>query len=59
MFNEAGEILGYDRAAKILLENSHFQPQKLIDLFVETAEQWADARPPDDDVTFVVLRFKQ
>ena len=58
MFNDAGEMLGFAKAAQMLPEMADASPQEIINRFVETGEIWADGRPPDDDVTFVVLKVK-
>jgi serine phosphatase RsbU (regulator of sigma subunit) len=56
MFNESGEIFGYDKAAAVLKGIAHATPQEIVNRFVETGEKWAGARAQDDDVTFVVLK---
>jgi serine phosphatase RsbU (regulator of sigma subunit) len=57
MFNEAGEMLGFEKAAEILQKvAATSSPEEILDHFVETAENWARGRPADDDVTFVVLK---
>ena len=57
MFNEGGEMLGFEKAAEILQKvAATSSPVKILDHFVETAENWASGRPADDDVTFVVLK---
>ena len=58
MFNAAGEMLADDEAKKVLAENAHLPPQEIINRFVKVGENWAGTRPPDDDVTFVVLKVK-
>jgi serine phosphatase RsbU (regulator of sigma subunit) len=58
MFNAAGEMLADDEAKKVLAENAHLPPQEIINRFVQVGESWAGTRPPDDDVTFVVLKVK-
>jgi serine phosphatase RsbU (regulator of sigma subunit) len=57
MFNEAGEMLGFDKAAEVLREIGHLSPQEIVDRFNEVSGKWAGARPADDDVTFVVLKI--
>jgi serine phosphatase RsbU (regulator of sigma subunit) len=57
-FNQANEMLGYDKARKILQEIAEASPQEIVNRFVETGEEWADGRLLDDDVTFVVLKVK-
>jgi len=55
-FNTRGEILGYTRGREILNEVARQAPEQIIDNFVRAGEAWADGRPQDDDVTFVVLK---
>ncbi|MEA2175840.1 MAG: hypothetical protein QOD00_3432 [Blastocatellia bacterium] len=59
MFNEAGETLDYGKAKTILEEMAQATPQEIISHFVEVGETWANGRPQDDDVTFVVLKVKE
>jgi sigma-B regulation protein RsbU (phosphoserine phosphatase) len=58
MFNEAGEMRDYDYARSVLAEVARLAPEKIIARFVSEGESWAGGRPPDDDVTFVVLKVK-
>ncbi len=58
MFNQSGEILGFDKASAVLPKIADQTPQEIIDYLVKLAENWANGRPQDDDVTFVVLKFK-
>ena len=59
MFNQNDEILGFEKAAEMLPEIAGRSPQEIINHFVRVAEIWANGRPQDDDVTFVVLKRKQ
>jgi serine phosphatase RsbU (regulator of sigma subunit) len=56
-FNPAGQILGYDRAKELFLECASFPPAETLSLLVKESEQWAQGRPPDDDITFVLLKI--
>ena len=58
MFNEAGEMQDFAQAKIELEKTAQNSPQAIIEHFVKTGEAWARTRPPDDDVTFVVLKFK-
>jgi serine phosphatase RsbU (regulator of sigma subunit) len=58
MFNQEGEMLGFDKAAEILPEIADRPAQEIVERLVETGERWAGGRPQDDDVTFVVLKIK-
>jgi sigma-B regulation protein RsbU (phosphoserine phosphatase) len=55
-FNEAGEMLDYERGKKLLAEVAHGTPQEIINHFVRTSDEWAGGQPQSDDVTFVVLK---
>ncbi|MGH9840352.1 MAG: SpoIIE family protein phosphatase [Blastocatellia bacterium] len=57
-FNDANEMLDYSRAGELLAEVAGQSPQTIIERFVEAGEQWANGRPQDDDVTFVVIKVK-
>jgi serine phosphatase RsbU (regulator of sigma subunit) len=58
LFNEQNEMLDYAQARMTLAEVAKGSPQQIINRFVETGEKWAGNRPPDDDVTFVVVKIK-
>ena len=56
MFNAENEMLGFEKAAEILPSIAHKSPQEIINHLVKVGEDWANGRPQDDDVTFVVLK---
>lgn len=58
MFNPAGEILDYPAAKNIFAEIAAKSPREIIAHFNRAGENWASGRPPDDDVTFVVMKVK-
>jgi serine phosphatase RsbU (regulator of sigma subunit) len=58
MFNEAGEMLGFDKAGEVLKDVAEESPHEIIRRFVKVGEEWAGERPPNDDITFVVLKVK-
>lgn len=57
-FDPAGEMFDYARARHSLAEAAAQSAQAIIEHFVKVSEDWANGRPQDDDVTFVVLRVK-
>jgi len=57
-FNDAGEMIDYARAKTALKEVAGESSQNIVNHFVEIGDEWAGARPLDDDVTFVVLKVK-
>ena len=56
MFNNENETLGFEKAAEILPGIADQSAQEIINHLVRTGETWANGRPADDDVTFVVLK---
>lgn len=58
MFNTENEMLGFAEAADVLPDIAGNSSQEIINRFVEVGEKWAGNRPPDDDVTFVVMKVK-
>jgi serine phosphatase RsbU (regulator of sigma subunit) len=57
-FDPSGEMLEYVRAKQSLAEAAAHSAQGIIEHFVRVGDAWADGRPQDDDVTFVVLKVK-
>ena len=58
LFNEQNEMFDYARTRGTFAEVAGDSPQEIINRFVETGDKWAGNRPPDDDVTFVVMKIK-
>ena len=58
LFNDRQETLGYSRVKEIIAEVGDKPPQEMIEHFSKTGERWANGRPQDDDVSFVVLKVK-
>ena len=56
--NPAGEMLGYPAANTAILQAANKSPQDIVEHLVAKGENWADGRPQDDDVTFVVIEVK-
>lgn len=57
-FNESGEIFDYERVKSVFAEVAHRRPKEIIDHFVRTGDAWAGNCPQNDDVTFVVIKFR-
>ena len=57
MFNENGEMIADEAAKRVLSESAHLSAQEIINRFIEAGQKWAGTRPPDDDVTFVVMKM--
>jgi serine phosphatase RsbU (regulator of sigma subunit) len=58
-FNTRGEILGFERAANVLLEIAAGSASEIVARYVADGEEWASGHVQDDDVTFVVLKVKE
>ncbi len=58
LFNPEDEMLDYARVRELLAEAATHSPQEIIQRFLRAGETWADGRPQDDDVTFVVVKVK-
>jgi serine phosphatase RsbU (regulator of sigma subunit) len=57
-FNLRDEMFDYWRATGALAEVAEKPPHQIIEHLVRAGDAWADGRPQDDDVTFVVLKVK-
>jgi len=58
LFNPQHEQLGDERIKKYFLEVCHKGPQEIIDHLERCIREWAGGKPPDDDITLLVLKFK-
>ncbi len=58
LFNNEGEMLGYERAVSVFEEAAAQSPEEIIAHMRETSVAWANGRAQDDDVTFVVMKMK-
>ncbi len=52
------EQLGYERVAAAFAEAAVGSTREIIERLFAAAEEWADGRPQNDDMTLVVLRVK-
>ncbi|MFQ5606212.1 MAG: PP2C family protein-serine/threonine phosphatase, partial [bacterium] len=57
-FNDVDEMLDYPGVKKLVEEVVMESPQAIIDHLVAAGDKWANGRPQDDDVTFVVMKMK-
>ncbi len=58
-FNMAGEMFDYERTKCALAEAVSYSPQQIIEHLATSGDAWAEGRPQDDDITFVVLKLKE
>ena len=57
-FNREGEMFDYSRTMETVAKAALRSPREIIECLVGAGETWANGRPQDDDVTFVVLKVK-
>ncbi len=57
-FNAQREMLGDEAATQRLAEVGQGSAQEILNHLVALGEDWGGAHPPDDDVTFVVVKVK-
>lgn len=55
-FNPDNEMLGYELARETLVTQAEQSAQKIVDRLVQAGDVWAQGRPQDDDVTFVLFK---
>jgi len=58
LFNKKMEMLDYSRVKDIFEETAQRSPEEIINHLKKAAEQWLNGKSLDDDITFVVLKFK-
>jgi serine phosphatase RsbU (regulator of sigma subunit) len=56
--NESMEIYGYKRAGNSFLETAKKEPEEIITCLRQESRNWTNAKEPEDDVTFVVIKIK-
>ncbi len=58
LFNDKEEMFGYDETKALFTKIAEKPSQTIIDELVKAGDKWANGRPNDDDVTFVVVKAK-
>ncbi len=58
LFNEEGEMLGYERVSKLILEAVHKSPGEIIDHLQSAASTWLNGHSQNDDITIFVFKRK-
>jgi len=58
LFNKRDEILDFPRAKSYFMEIADRSPDEIITHLNKVADQWRGTKPLKDDMTFVVLKFK-
>ena len=58
LFNDKNEILGYQKTVKIFNDVANESAANLIQKLLESAKEWANGHPQEDDITFLVVKVK-
>ena len=54
--NDAEEILGDEAIRQCIAESGHKSAEEIKNALVDLGENWANGKPNEDDVTFVVVK---
>jgi serine phosphatase RsbU (regulator of sigma subunit) len=58
LFNDKYEMYGYENAIKKFAEAVNESPEKIIEHFTLSAQQWLNGSKQQDDMTFIVFKVK-
>ncbi|WP_440999470.1 PP2C family protein-serine/threonine phosphatase [Fodinibius sp. SL11] len=58
LFNKNRDMFGWKRVKSAFEEYAHLKPNEIIDNLKYEADRWRGDKPIDDDITFVVMKFK-
>ncbi len=58
LFNAKNELLGYDRVGDFFLKAANEEVGEIIEHLKSTAFEWSGDTPPNDDITFVVIKAR-
>ena len=58
LFNEQDEMLEYRCIRKMFGEVAHKKPKEIIDHLIDIGDRWKNGAPPEDDITFLVVKAK-
>jgi serine phosphatase RsbU (regulator of sigma subunit) len=56
LLNVEGEPFGYTAVEQVVAQAGTGAPQAIVSALARAADTWAAGRPPNDDITFVVIR---
>ncbi len=59
LFDKNGEILGYKKTEEIFKACGYKSANEIIDYFASEMKKWIGDEVPQDDVTFVVVKYKK
>ena len=56
--NAKGELYDYDQLKSLIQVSGHLSAQKIIDVLIESVDQWLEGHRNPDDITLVVIKHK-
>ena len=56
--NAKGELYDYDRLKSLIQASGQLSAQKIIDVLIESVDQWLEGNRNPDDITLVVIKRK-
>jgi len=56
--NENNEMFGYERIRNGFKEVAERKPEEIVGYLKDEGSAWIKDKVPDDDVTFVIIKFK-
>jgi serine phosphatase RsbU (regulator of sigma subunit) len=54
--NANGELYDYDQLKSLIQVSGHLSAQKIIDVLIESVDQWLSGKHNPDDITLVVIK---
>ena len=54
--NAKGELYDYDRLKSLIQASGHLSAQQIIDVLIESVDQWLEGKHNPDDITLVVTK---
>ena len=58
LFNDKMEMFDYPRVKALFKEVAEKSPDEIIAHLNEASKKWSQGKPPNDDITYVVLKMK-
>ncbi len=58
LFNEKKEMFGYEQVSRVFETVANEKAEVIIDELKKAGSEWVNDSPPDDDVTFVVIKAR-
>jgi serine phosphatase RsbU (regulator of sigma subunit) len=56
--NSKGEMYDYDRLRALIQTSSHLTANEIINVLMQSVDQWLEGKHNPDDITLVVIKKK-